>query len=158
MFLKFNFNYKGINKNYHVEPFEISKSYIYKSWTSVITKSKAWWWSMWPKHVAWYSYQTNKGMLTKSFVYIRKHLLLTLQLQTRRIRNSVIAGRAVKSYGLLLTVLSNLFLHYSSQHRRCLIYDTLSHYVALFTQRGGDVMSHTYSFLHGREHVSSRSD
>ena len=40
-----------------------------KSWTSVITKFKAWWWSIWPKHVAWYSYQNNKGVLTKGFIY-----------------------------------------------------------------------------------------
>ena len=31
-------------------------------WTSVVTKLKAWWWSVWPKHVAWYSYQTNKDV------------------------------------------------------------------------------------------------
>ena len=28
---------------------------------------KAWRWPVWPKHVAWYSYQTNKGVLTEWF-------------------------------------------------------------------------------------------
>jgi len=30
-------------------------------------KLKAWGWPVWPKHVAWYNYQTNKGVLTEWF-------------------------------------------------------------------------------------------
>ena len=33
-------------------------------------KLKAWGWPVWPKHVAWYNYQTNKGVLTEWF-YIK---------------------------------------------------------------------------------------
>jgi len=30
-------------------------------------KLKAWRWPVWPKHVAWYTYQANKGVLTEWF-------------------------------------------------------------------------------------------
>jgi len=30
-------------------------------------KVKAWRWPVWPKHVAWYNYQKNKGVLTEWF-------------------------------------------------------------------------------------------
>jgi len=34
---------------------------------------RAWRWPVWPKHVAWYSYQTDKGVLTEWF-YIKLYL------------------------------------------------------------------------------------
>jgi len=52
---------------YPCKTIEISKVILTKIWISVTIKLKAWGWPVWPKHVAWYNYQTNKGVLTEWF-------------------------------------------------------------------------------------------
>jgi len=67
MFPSSSFNHKDISMTYPCKTIEISKVTLTKIWISIMIKLKAWRWPVWPKHVAWYSYQTNKGVLTEWF-------------------------------------------------------------------------------------------
>jgi hypothetical protein len=69
-FPSYSFIHKDISMTYPYKTIEISKVMLTKIWISVMIKLKAWGWPVWPKHVAWYSYQTNKGVLTEWF-YIK---------------------------------------------------------------------------------------
>jgi len=68
-------------------------------WISVTIKLKAWGCPMWPKHVAWYNYQTNKGVLTVWFYTLKESLRkcdLHVRLSTKHGKETVRAHNEVQ--------------------------------------------------------------